>query len=104
MSKNNEQLSFLEPIENEVEKYNLNNWISIKYERKHKIVNLFYHGNYVKQVNLKDKVERKLFFIELVQIGAKQARIAEVFGISRQTLHNYLETKRRLGVEALIHS
>ncbi len=104
MSKNNEQLSFLELIENEEEKHNLNDWISIKYEKKHKIANLFFHGSYVKQVNLKDKVERKLFFVELAQIGVKQTRIAEVFGISRQTLHNYLETKRRLGVEALIHS
>lgn len=104
MSKNNEQLTFSETIESKPDKHSLNDWISVQYKKELNIATLFFRGNYVKQVNLKDKVEKKLFFIELVEMGAKQTRIAEVFGISRQTLHNYTETKKRMGVEALIYS
>ncbi len=104
MSKNNEQLSFSEPIESKTDTHSLNDWISVGYKKETNMATLFFRGGYVKQVNLKDKVGKKLFFIELVGLGARQTRIAEVFGISRQTLHNYVETKKRMGVEALIYS
>jgi len=104
MSKNNIQLLFLEPIENEPNMHHLSDLISVDYKRDLKKVMLYLHGQYIKQTDLKDKVAKKLFYIELVEMGAKQTRIAEVFGISRQTLHNYMETKRKLGVEALIFS
>jgi len=102
MSKNYKQTSFVEPIKSEPEKHRLNDWISVEYKKKLKRATLFLHGNYVKQVDLNDTVEKKLFFVELVEIGAKQTRIAEVFGVSRQTLHNYSETKKKMGVKALI--
>ncbi len=102
--KNNEQLTFLKPIKSEPHKQALNDWISVEYKRELNRAALFFRGNYVKHVNLEDKIEKKLFFIELIEMGAKQTRIAEVFGISRQTLHNYVETKKRMGVKALIYS
>lgn len=104
MSQDYEQLSFVEPIRNTPDRHRLNDWISVSYKKELKTATLFLHDKYVKQVDLKDRVEKKLFFVELVEMGAKQIRIAEVFGISRQTLHNYMETKKRMGVEALIYS
>ena len=102
--KNNEQLTFFEQTKSDPDKHRLNDWISVEYKKELNRATLFLRGNYIKQINLKDKIEKKLFFIELIEMGAKQTRISEVFAISRQTLHNYVETKKRMGVKALIYS
>ena len=37
-------------------------------------------------------------------MGATKARLAEALGISRQSIHNYTETKKYFGIEGLIHN
>ena len=63
-----------------------------------------YRGDYlIKSVDLRDKVSRKLFVIECIELGAAKARMAEALGISRQTIHNYQEVKKHFGIQGLIH-
>ncbi len=63
-----------------------------------------YRGDYlIKVVDLRDKVARKLFITECMELGAGKARMAEALGISRQTIHNYQEVKKHFGVQGLIH-
>jgi hypothetical protein len=63
-----------------------------------------YRGDYpIKSVDRRDKVARKLFVTETIELGATQARLAEALDLSRQTLHNYQEVKKHFGVRGLIH-
>ena len=65
----------------------------------------FYHNDVlVKTVDLTDKVAKKLFVVEAVELGAVRTRLAAALKISRQTIHNYLETKKRFGLEGLIRN
>lgn len=64
---------------------------------------LYRHGNLIKSVDRADKVAMKLFIIEAVEVGAKQLRLAQALGLSRQTLHNYREIKKHFGLQGLIH-
>ena len=41
---------------------------------------------------------------EAVELGAVRTRLAAALKISRQTIHNYLETKKRFGLEGLIRN
>ncbi len=64
---------------------------------------VLYRGDFpIKTVNLGDKVAKKLFITELMELGANQSRLAEALGVSRQTLHNYREVKAHFGVPGLI--
>jgi hypothetical protein len=64
---------------------------------------VLYRGDFpIKTVDLGDKVARKLFVTEAIELGAIQSRLAEALGISRQTLHNYREIKGHFGVRGLI--
>jgi len=64
---------------------------------------VLYRGDFaIKTVDLGDKVARKLFITELMELGANQSRLAEALGVSRQTLHNYREIKAHFGVPGLI--
>lgn len=64
---------------------------------------VLYRGDFaIKTVNLGDKVAKKLFLTELMELGANQSRLAEALGVSRQTLHNYREVKAHFGVRGLI--
>jgi predicted transcriptional regulator len=56
----------------------------------------------VKKVDLSDKVARKILVVELVDLGAKKSRIADALGISRQTIHNYIESKKVFGSAGLL--
>ena len=64
---------------------------------------LYHHGCLSKRVNLADKAERRLLVVELLQRNLNQTRLAEVLGLSRQTLHNYRESYRLFGVNGLLH-
>ena len=57
----------------------------------------------MKRVNLRDKAERRLLVVELLQHGVNQTRLAEALKLSRQTLHNYRESYREFGVQGLLH-
>ena len=64
---------------------------------------LYHHGQFNKPVNLADRVERRVFVVELLQKNLNQTRLAEVLNLSRQTLHNYRESYRKFGVTGLVH-
>ncbi|MCP5119696.1 MAG: hypothetical protein GY953_53535, partial [bacterium] len=64
---------------------------------------VLYRGDFpIKTVDLGDKVARKLFITEAIELGAIQSRLADALGVSRQTLHNYREIKEHFGVVGLI--
>ncbi len=64
---------------------------------------VLYRGDFaIKTVDLGDKVAKKLFITELMELGANQSRLAEALNVSRQTLHNYREIKAHFGVPGLI--
>jgi hypothetical protein len=64
---------------------------------------VYHRGSFSKRVNLRDKAERRLLVVELLQHGVNQTRLAEALKLSRQTLHNYRESYREFGVQGLLH-
>jgi len=64
---------------------------------------VYHRGSLIKRVNLRDKAERRLLVVELLQHGVNQTRLAEALQLSRQTLHNYRESYREFGVQGLLH-
>lgn len=66
---------------------------------------ILYRGNIrIKEVDLGDRVAKRLFVVEAVDLGAKKSRLSDALPISRQSIHNYLETRKHFGLEGLIHS
>jgi len=65
-------------------------------------VRLYRDGTFIKRVDFSDRVAKRLFIVELIEAGAVKNRLATVLNMSRQTFHNYLETKKYFGVEGLI--
>lgn len=66
---------------------------------------IFFKGQtQIRTINLKDKLGLKLALTEMGEMGAIKAWLCEVFGISRQTLHNYEQTKKTFGLEGLANS
>jgi hypothetical protein len=64
-----------------------------------------YHSNtLVKIIELSDKVAKKLLVVEAVEMGAEKKALAAALGITRQTVHNYIEIKKYFGLEGLIHN
>ena len=64
---------------------------------------VLYRGDFpIKTVDLGDKVARKLFITEAMELGATQSRLAKALDVSRQTLHNYREIKAHFGMVGLI--
>jgi len=64
---------------------------------------VLFRGDFpIKTVDLGDKVARKLFITEAIELGAIQSRLAKALDVSRQTLHNYREIKAHFGVVGLI--
>lgn len=66
-------------------------------------VRVYRHSILIKNVDLSDKVQKRLLVVELVEIGAKSSLLAEALGISRQSIHNWIETKKHFGQEGLLH-
>ncbi|MEA3482943.1 MAG: hypothetical protein U9R65_13425, partial [Pseudomonadota bacterium] len=65
---------------------------------------LYRHGSVIKAVDLSDKVAKKLFIVEVVNdLGGQQTKLADVLKISRQTIHNYLQSHKYFGKEGLIY-
>ncbi len=80
----------------------MGNSIVIRLENSMRSVLFFKEGVFIKSVNIKDELEKRLFLVEIMEMGANQTRLAKAIGISRQTLHNYREAKKQLGLEGLI--
>jgi transposase len=65
----------------------------------------FYHNNtLVKIIELSDKVAKKLLVVEAVEMGAEKKALAAALGITRQTVHNYIDIKKYFGIEGLVHN
>jgi hypothetical protein len=83
----------------------LSQYVSVRYRGSDKKSIMLYHHNIpLKTIDLTDRVAKKLFVVELVEMGAKPGLIAEVLGMSRQTIHNYLQIKKHFGQEGLMIS
>jgi hypothetical protein len=65
-------------------------------------VKLYQEGILIKRVDFSDRVAKRLFIVELIEAGAIKNRLAKVLNMSRQTFHNYLESKKYFGLEGLI--
>jgi hypothetical protein len=65
---------------------------------------VYRHSSFIKAVDLSDKVAKKLFVVEVVNdLGAQQTKLADVLKISRQTIHNYLQSYKYFGKEGLVY-
>jgi transposase len=77
--------------------------LSLVFNRRNKnLVTLKNRDVIVKKVDLSDKPAKKLLVIEVVELGATKSRLAEALNISRQTIHNYIESKKKFGTEGLL--
>jgi len=65
---------------------------------------LYHNNTLVKIIELSDKVAKKLLVVEAVEMGAEKKALAAALGITRQTVHNYIEIKKYFGLEGLIHN
>ena len=63
---------------------------------------LYRQGVYVRTVDLSDRVAKRLFVVEAIEIGAGKSNLATALSISRQTIHNWMEVKKHFGREGLI--
>jgi|LGVD01.1.fsa_nt_gb hypothetical protein len=62
------------------------------------------YGREIKRVDLADTPAKRIFIVDLVSYGVNQTKLAKTLGISRQTIHNYVERKEVYGLEGLINS
>jgi len=77
--------------------------LSIEFHRNNKKKFNFKNQNVIiKKVDLSDRIAKKLFVIEAVALGATKTLLADALGISRQSIHNYIEIKKKFGLEGLI--
>jgi len=77
--------------------------LSLCFNRSNKhLVTLKNRDVIVKKVDLSDKPAKKLFVVEAVELGATKSRLADAIKISRQTIDNYIESKKRFGTEGLL--
>lgn len=74
-------------------------------ERDKKYVTLYKNGSLLKRVDISQATKRRLFIVELVNdLGVSKSDVAEALAISRQTIHNTLDTYEHFGVDGLLHS
>jgi hypothetical protein len=77
--------------------------LSLEFNKKDKnLVILKKSGVLIKRVDLSDKPAKKLLVVEAVELGATKYKLADALKISRQTIHNYVESKKRFGTEGLL--
>ncbi len=70
--------------------------------RNKKMVTLKKNDVVFKKVDLSDKPAKKIFVIDAVELGATKYLLADALNISRQTIHNYIESKKKFGTEGLL--
>jgi hypothetical protein len=67
-------------------------------------VQLYRNYTFLKSFDLSDRVAKRLLVIEAIEHEAIKSRLAKALDISRQTIHNYEETKKHFGLEGLINN
>jgi len=60
---------------------------------------LYHNDTPVKIIDLSDKVAKKLLVVEAVEMGEEKKKLAAEHGITRQTVHNYIEINKYFGLE-----
>jgi hypothetical protein len=63
---------------------------------------LFVQGVMIKKVNLSDKIRKKIFIVEALELGAQKSRLAKALNISRQTIDNYQGIMKQFGLEGFV--
>lgn len=71
---------------------------------KDKKIVLYRQNIIVKVSKANDNVEKKLFVVDAINLGATKSLLAKGMGISRQTIDNYLDVYNYFGIEGLVHS
>jgi len=80
----------------------LGNNIFIEVKSKYPRSAYLYRQNIlIKQVVLSDKIAKRIFIVEAIELGAMKSRLASVLEISRQTIDNLLGVKKHFGLEGL---
>ena len=69
-----------------------------------KTVTLYHYTTVLTTTDLTDKVAKRIFVVEAVERGAVKDHLAKALKISRQTIHNYTETKKHFGLEGLVNN
>jgi len=72
-------------------------------DKSKKKVGVYRFGDLIKTVDISDKSAYRILVVDLVEMGAVQNRLKDFFDISRQTIHNYIQSKKHFGVEGLTH-
>jgi len=90
------------PISNDNDKISLGNNIFIEIKSNYpRRAYLYRQDILIKQVVLSDKIAKRIFIVEAIELGAMKSRFASVLGISRQTIDNLLGIKKNFGLEGL---
>ncbi|MCP3931904.1 MAG: hypothetical protein GY705_22750, partial [Bacteroidetes bacterium] len=71
-------------------------------ERSPQSALLFVQGVMIKKVNLSDKIRKKIFIVEALELGAQKSRLAKALNISRQTIDNYQGIMKQFGLEGFV--
>lgn len=102
--KNNRQIPLFWNEKENDGKIDIGNDLSLKFLNVAKTKLHYYrHNTLIKKVDLSDNPEKRLFVVEAAEQGAVKKRLADTIGISRQSVHNYLEIKENFGTEGLVH-
>jgi len=90
------------PISNDNDKISLGNNIFIEIKSNYpRRAYLYRQDILIKQVVLSDKIAKRIFIVEAIELGAMKSRLASVLEISRQTIENLLGIKKHFGLEGL---
>lgn len=65
---------------------------------------LYQKGIPTRTIDLSDKVGKKIFILDVAELGAAKTKLTKAMNMSRQTLHNHQEVKKHMGTEGLVHS
>jgi len=77
--------------------------LSLVFNRRNKhMITLKNRDIIVRKVDISDKPAKKLFVVDAVELGANKSLLAGALNISRQTIHNYIESKKKFGTEGLL--
>jgi len=94
---------FSNPNDKDDNKIALGNGIFIEIRRDYpRSAYLYRRDILIKKVVLSDKIARRIFIVEAVELGAMKSRLASALKMSRQTIDNYLDTKKYFGLEGLV--
>lgn len=86
-----------------METISVGNRITVAYAgTSNKNIILFNDKVLIKQISSSDKLAKKLFILDAVDLGAKKTELAKALNITRQTINNYVNIRDNLGVEGLV--